>query len=63
MKNKMLFAAITKEVLKKETNQDQSAKVLKKESKIFLRSVDVARTLCYDVKTLLSYEVTSTSFY
>ena len=39
----MLFDEITKEVIKKERNQDQLTKDLKNESMKLLRSVDVAR--------------------
>lgn len=62
-KKKMLFDKITKEVIKKEKNHDQPTKDLNKESMVLLRSVDIARARCYDVKTLLSYEITSTSFF
>ena len=51
LKNKMLIDKITKELIKKDSNQYQPAKDLKKESMILLRSVDVARIRCYDIKT------------
>lgn len=43
----MLFDEITKEVIKKESNQDQLTKDLKNESMKLLRSVDVARARWY----------------
>ena len=63
LKNKMLFDRISKEVIKKVISQNQQAKDIKKESMILLRSVDVARARAYDVKTLLSHEIASTSFF
>ena len=59
----MLFDRISKEVIKKAISQIQQAKDIKKESMILLRSMDVARARAYDVKTLLSYETASTSFF
>ena len=63
LKNKMLFDCISKEVIKKVISQNQQAKDTKKESMILLKSVDVAHARAYDVKTLLSYEIGSTSFF
>ena len=59
----MVIDRISKEVIKKVISQNQQAKDIKKESMILLRSVDVARARAYDVKTLLFYEIASTSFF
>ena len=61
-KTTALFHRIPKEVITKLNSEKQSS-VDKRECMDLLRIADIAKARCYNIKVLLSYEVTSTAFF
>ena len=58
-KNTSLFKIISQQKIKNPKNNVQDAVDKKKDTMTLLRTVDIARARCYDIKKLLSYELTS----
>ena len=62
-KTMSLFKTITQPKLQKHKAGGTICRDKKKETMAMLRTVDIARSRCYDVKLLLSYELTTTSYF